>query len=391
MRKKFTLGNALLSACCLSSLSLHAQTADRPNIILFLVDDMGWQDTSVPFYNDSVMPLNRRYHTPNMERLAEAGVRFTQAYACPISTPTRCSLMSGMNAARHRVTNWTLDYDKRTDAERGDIVPPEWNYNGIQPDTVTSTHDRKNTTLITGLPEILRRNGYYTIHCGKAHFGAISTTGADPSAFGFEVNIGGGANGAPGSYLGTRNFGQGKWAVKGLEKYHGQDIFLSEAQDESGDPQFSGRSAPVFPAGQASGSSYRDDRLSCRYERTAGHDRPWDLSGAGFAGFTFQRETGIPQFLCPADPDPGPYDHPAWLLPGRISYAQAGCPDRRICADRLKCGNFCPIIRTGLHPCCKRSVPEHSAVHDHTSSHYRTGRLHFVGIMTSEDAGSILL
>lgn len=229
MRKKFTLGNALLSACCLSSLSLHAQTADRPNIILFLVDDMGWQDTSVPFYNDSVMPLNRRYHTPNMERLAEAGVRFTQAYACPISTPTRCSLMSGMNAARHRVTNWTLDYDKRTDAERGDIVPPEWNYNGIQPDTVTSTHDRKNTTLITGLPEILRRNGYYTIHCGKAHFGAISTTGADPSAFGFEVNIGGGANGAPGSYLGTRNFGQGKWAVKGLEKYHGQDIFLSEA------------------------------------------------------------------------------------------------------------------------------------------------------------------
>ena len=229
MRKKFTLGNALLSACCLSSLSLHAQTANRPNIILFLVDDMGWQDTSVPFYNDSVMPLNRRYHTPNMERLAEAGVRFTQAYACPISTPTRCSLMSGMNAARHRVTNWTLDYDKRTDAERGDIVPPEWNYNGIQPDTVTSTHDRKNTTLITGLPEILRRNGYYTIHCGKAHFGAISTTGADPSAFGFEVNIGGGANGAPGSYLGTRNFGQGKWAVKGLEKYHGQDIFLSEA------------------------------------------------------------------------------------------------------------------------------------------------------------------
>lgn len=81
--------------------------SERPNIVLFLVDDMGWQDTSVPFHTD-VTPLNRRYRTPNMERLARSGMKFTQAYACSVSLPTRVSLMTGLNADRHRVTNWTL-------------------------------------------------------------------------------------------------------------------------------------------------------------------------------------------------------------------------------------------------------------------------------------------
>ena len=87
--------------------TLSAQDNSRPNIIMFLVDDMGWQETSVPFYTEET-PLNRRFKTPNMEILAEKGVKFMQAYACAISSPSRCSLMSGMNAARHRVTNWTL-------------------------------------------------------------------------------------------------------------------------------------------------------------------------------------------------------------------------------------------------------------------------------------------
>ena len=60
----------------------------KPNIILFLVDDMGWQDTSLPFWNQKTM-YNERYETPNMERLARQGMMFTQAYACSISSPTR--------------------------------------------------------------------------------------------------------------------------------------------------------------------------------------------------------------------------------------------------------------------------------------------------------------
>ena len=126
------------------------QTAP-PNIVLFLVDDMGWQDTSVPFH-ECRTPLNDRYRTPNMERLAEMGVRFTAAYACAISSPSRCSLLSGMNAARHRVTNWTLDYGRATDAASDVLELPDWHWNGIQPDTAASPHNTRNATPVTTLP-----------------------------------------------------------------------------------------------------------------------------------------------------------------------------------------------------------------------------------------------
>ena len=201
---------------------------EHPNIILFLVDDMGWQETSVPFYKEET-PLNRRYRTPNMEEMAKQGVKFMQAYACAISSPTRCSLMSGMNAARHRVTNWTLEYNTKTDAGSTVINLPDWNYNGIQPAAVATDHDLDNGTPITSFPEILQNAGYYTIHCGKAHFGSLTTSGADPENFGFDVNIAGGANGGPGSYLAENEYGSGSFHVSGLEDYYGTGTFLTEA------------------------------------------------------------------------------------------------------------------------------------------------------------------
>lgn len=202
--------------------------APRPNILLFLVDDMGWQDTSVPFHERRT-PLNDRYHTPNMERLARMGVRFTEAHACAVSSPSRCSLLSGMNAARHRVTNWTLDYDLRTDAPSETLLLPDWNWNGIQPDSVTAGHNARHATPVTTLPQLLRANGYHTIHCGKAHFGSKTTAGSDPLSMGFDVNIAGGANGAPGSYHARRRFGAGTpQEVLGLDKYYDTDLFLTE-------------------------------------------------------------------------------------------------------------------------------------------------------------------
>ena len=108
-----SLGSSLLLPATLLS-AAQPLPARRPNILLFLVDDMGWQDTSVPFGSDTTA-LNRRYHTPAMERLARRGVRFTDAYAAPVSSPSRCSLLTGAHAARHRVTNWTLRYDTPSD------------------------------------------------------------------------------------------------------------------------------------------------------------------------------------------------------------------------------------------------------------------------------------
>ena len=204
--------------------------SDNPNIVLFFVDDMGWQDTSVPFW-DQRTPYNELYHTPNMERLAEAGMKFTQAYSTAVCSPTRVSLMTGMNAARHRVTNWTLYKDKLQPMETNHktLQFPEWNVNGLSP-----VAGIEKAVYATPLPQVLKEAGYVTIHAGKAHLGAIGTPGEDPLKLGFEINIAGHAAGAPASYLGTDNFGNGVegkevWAVPGLEKYHGKDIFLTEA------------------------------------------------------------------------------------------------------------------------------------------------------------------
>ena len=207
--------------------SAAAQDQTRPNIIMFLVDDMGWQETSVPFHTEET-PLNRRFNTPNMELLAQKGVKFMQAYACAISSPSRCSLMSGMNAARHKVTNWTLNYNSNNDASGGSITLPQWNYNGIQPEG----EEVNNATEITSLPQLLSKGGYYTIHCGKAHFGAKNTPGEDPLNFGFDVNIAGGANGGPASYLGADNYctsGSPDFCISGLDEYAAQGMFLTEA------------------------------------------------------------------------------------------------------------------------------------------------------------------
>jgi arylsulfatase A-like enzyme len=98
---------AAATACCSNPLLAGKDAPPRegkPNIIFFLVDDMGWQDTSVPFHEE-VTELNRTYRSPNMGKLAAEGMKFTQAYACSVCSPTRVSLMTGFNSARHRVTN----------------------------------------------------------------------------------------------------------------------------------------------------------------------------------------------------------------------------------------------------------------------------------------------
>jgi arylsulfatase A-like enzyme len=217
-----------LSIIFIISCSDSTKTEEQPNIIVFMVDDMGWQDTSVPFWTERTA-FNEIYETPNMERLADKGVKFTQAYATPVCSPTRVSLISGMNAARHRVTSWTLRRDTDMVRPPKELVLPKWHVNGAQP-----TDSIPRSIHITPLPQILKDNGYYTIHTGKAHFGALTTPGEEPLNLGFDINIGGHAAGAPGSYYGTDNFHnknrkQNIWDVPGLEEYHGQDIYLTEA------------------------------------------------------------------------------------------------------------------------------------------------------------------
>lgn len=220
------LGSSLVpNAADANAANKGKQPINRPNIILFLVDDMGWQDTSEPFWVNKT-PLNEKYHTPNMERLADQGVKFTHAYAAPVSSPSRTSLMTGMNAARHGVTNWTLHTNRSQDHADEVLDYPEWTCNGLQPSYVK---DLPRSIPATTFVEILRDNGYFTVHCGKAHFGTFGTPGENPLNLGFQVNIAGNAIGGIASYLGERNFGEGDFHITGLEKYHGQDIFVTEA------------------------------------------------------------------------------------------------------------------------------------------------------------------
>lgn len=87
-----------VSAFLLAGQSLMAQ--ERPNVVLFLVDDMGLMDTSLPFLTDKAgnpvrYPLNDFYQTPNMERMARQGIRFSTFYAQSVSSPSRASIMTG--------------------------------------------------------------------------------------------------------------------------------------------------------------------------------------------------------------------------------------------------------------------------------------------------------
>lgn len=205
----------------LSNLSLRSADSPLPNLVIFLVDDMGVMDTSLPFLTDEngkvvKHPMNEAYRTPSMERLAETGTRFSQFYAMSLCSPSRVSIMTGQNSARHHVTQWIGPWENNG----GPQAPPDWNWSGLKKSDIT-------------LPAQLKKRGYRTMHVGKAHFGPEGSEGSEPLNLGFEINIAGRSIGAPGSYYGEMNYtGRGKRTrmfVPDLEAYHGTNTFLSEA------------------------------------------------------------------------------------------------------------------------------------------------------------------
>ncbi len=196
----------------------------RPNILFFLVDDMGWQDTSEPFLHDASgneihTPLNNRYRTPNMEILADRGMKFTNAYAMPVCTPTRTCWITGLNSARHHVTNWTnptgTDNDENSTTSHNS--PANWEKGGLPSSYQT-------------LPALLESAGYRTIHAGKAHFGATAYA-KEPLNIGFDVNIAGSEIGHPASYFANDNFGTGSQPCQRARKLQRVGTFSNRGAD----------------------------------------------------------------------------------------------------------------------------------------------------------------
>lgn len=161
----------LLAACSMAQ-AAGTKASAPPNVIVFLVDDMGWMDCGA--YG------SKYYETPNIDRFAKRAMRFTDAYAQPLCSPTRASLLTGKYSARHGVTSASghqppqpaghIFLPATAPANRPLISPESKNF--LEPSEIT-------------LAESLRAAGYRTAHIGKWHLGL--TPPHWPEQQGFDV------------------------------------------------------------------------------------------------------------------------------------------------------------------------------------------------------------
>ena len=166
-----------------------AEESLRPNVILILLDDLGWADLGC---------YGSTYHkTPNIDRLAAEGMRFTAAYAaCPVCSPTRASIMTGKWPARLHLTDWLPGRD---DMPGQMLRRPNFRQE-LPLEEVT-------------LAEHLKAAGYATAHIGKWHLGG---KGFGPREQGFDLNVGGNEKGSPSGYFAPFDDRKGR-GIPGLE------------------------------------------------------------------------------------------------------------------------------------------------------------------------------
>lgn len=181
MMKVRTIIAIFISLLAPSPASLLAQShaMEKPNIILFLIDDLGWADLGVTG--------SQFYETPHLDKLAREGVFFTDAYAAnPVCSPTRASILTGKYPSRIGLTNHS--------GARGSMGP---NYKLTPPEVVGNMPTEDIT-----LAEALKNAGYTTAHIGKWHLQAHHMKGREhyPEANGFDLNIAGHKMGQPGDY-----------------------------------------------------------------------------------------------------------------------------------------------------------------------------------------------
>ncbi len=149
---------------------------NQPNIIYILSDDLGWSDLSVEG--------STFYESPNIDRIANEGMRFTQGYAtCQVCSPSRASILTGKFPPRHGITatiNAKTGESWRELNRFNQLLPAE-NERGLRANEIT-------------LAEALRRSGYRTFFAGKWHLGYDEVS---PEKHGFEINKGGWSIGSP--------------------------------------------------------------------------------------------------------------------------------------------------------------------------------------------------
>ena len=179
----------ILSALCSLCLCGSTLAADKPNVVLIVIDDLGQRDLGC--YGSTF------YQTPNIDRMAKEGLRFTDFYAaCPVCSPTRASILTGRYPQRMGITDWIPG---RKDLPDQRLKRPEIR-NELPLEEVT-------------IAEALKKQGYTTAIMGKWHLGG---KGFEPEKQGFDINIAGDQTGTPRSYFAPFENKLGK--MPGLEK-----------------------------------------------------------------------------------------------------------------------------------------------------------------------------
>jgi arylsulfatase A-like enzyme len=167
---------------------------EKPNIIFYMVDDLGWVDISAGQPNDG--NASKYFQTPQIQRLAEEGLSFTCAYAAQNCAPTRAAFQTGQYAPRNGVHN--VNSLNRAGQNKPLIGPAD--ANSVRPSAIT-------------IAETLRNAGYVTAHFGKFH----STESADAitTEHGYDFNYGGCPAGAPSSGYFASKDKNGAWQFAG--------------------------------------------------------------------------------------------------------------------------------------------------------------------------------
>lgn len=154
---------ALILCACLAS---TATAVERPNIVLMIADDQSWSGTSVAMHPDVAASKSDVIYTPNLQRLASQGMRFSAAYApAPVCSPTRISIQTGKSPAQ---LHWTK------------AAPPEEGRKLTEPRLVKNISSEEVT-----IGELLRQAGYATAHYGKWHI-----AGGGPESHGYDESDG---------------------------------------------------------------------------------------------------------------------------------------------------------------------------------------------------------
>ncbi|HFE52259.1 MAG TPA: twin-arginine translocation signal domain-containing protein, partial [Bacteroidetes bacterium] len=175
-RRDFLRTSALSAAAFAVSRRWVLPSTQRPNFVLIVIDDLGWNN--VGFMG------SRFYETPNLDRLAKDSVVFTNAYAnAPNCAPTRASLLTGQYTPRHGI--YTVGNSARGPSRLRKLIP-------IPNRTVLPSWE-------VTIAEALKPAGYVSASIGKWHLGRDPESG--PVSQGFDLNVGGYEKGHPVRYF----------------------------------------------------------------------------------------------------------------------------------------------------------------------------------------------